>query len=75
MQTHSQAILGVVFLLYRGTLSYFAGRGADNRFIAIFAITDNLIYTVASFAGLLMDVFPVNTAGKWAIALAAEPCK
>ena len=52
-------ILGFVFLLYGLDLLYFTGRGENNRNIAIFAITVNLIYAIASFAGILFDLFPI----------------
>lgn len=65
-------ILGVVLLLYGGDLLYFAGRKPINRRIAQAAIILNLLWVVGSYLGLLMGWFPVNTAGKWAIALVAE---
>jgi hypothetical protein len=65
-------VLGVVLLLYGGDLLYFAGREPINRRVAQAAIILNMLWVVGSYLGLLMGWFPVNTAGKWTIALVAE---
>ena len=65
-------LLGVVLLLYGGDLLYFAGREPTNRRVAQAAIVLNMLWVIGSYLGLLMGWFPVNTAGKWAIALVAE---
>lgn len=65
-------LLGVVLLGYGGELLYFAGREDRNRLIARVAVVLNLMWVLGSYAGLLLNWFPVNTAGKWAIALVAE---
>jgi hypothetical protein len=65
-------VLGVVLLLYGGDLLYFAGREPINRRVAQAAIILNMLWVIGSYLGLLMGWFPVNTAGKWAIALVAE---
>lgn len=65
-------VLGVVLLLYGGDLLYFAGREPMNRRVAQAAVVLNLLWVTGSYLGLLMGWFPVNTAGKWAIALVAE---
>jgi hypothetical protein len=65
-------VLGVVLLLYGGDLLYFAGREPINRRVAQAAVVLNLLWVAGSFLGLLLGWFPVNTAGKWAIALVAE---
>jgi len=66
------AAVGAVLLGYAAMLLYFAGRESQNRMIAQIAIVLNLIWVIGSYAGLILGWFPVNTAGKWAIALAAE---
>ena len=65
-------VLGVVLLLYGGDLLYFASREPTNRRVAQAAIILNMLWVIGSYLGLLMGWFPVNTAGKWAIALVAE---
>jgi hypothetical protein len=65
-------LLGVVLLLYGGDLLYFAAREPRNRRVAQAAIFLNMLWVIGSYLGLLMGWFPVNTAGKWAIALVAE---
>jgi len=65
-------ILGVVLLFYGGDLLYFAGREHASRRVAQAAVVLNLLWVAGSTLGLLMDWFPVNAAGKWAIALLAE---
>lgn len=65
-------VLGVVLLLYGGDLLYFAGRPDYNRRVAQVAVVLNLLWVAGSYLGLLLGWFPVNTAGKWAIALVAE---
>jgi hypothetical protein len=64
--------LGVVLLGYGGFLLYFAGREPTNRLAAEAAIVLNLLWVAGSYGGLLLGLFPVNTAGKWAIAIVAE---
>ncbi len=65
-------ILGVVLLGYGAMLLFFADRTPINRRVAQIAIVLNMLWVVDSYAGLLFGIFPVNTAGKWAIALVAE---
>lgn len=65
-------ILGFVLLAYGLTLLAFAGRDPENRRIAWLAIILNGLWVLGSYLGLLLGWFPVNTAGKWAIALVAE---
>jgi hypothetical protein len=64
--------LGVVLLGYGAMLLFFADREPVNRRVAQIAIVLNMLWVVDSYAGLLFGFFPVNTAGKWAIALIAE---
>lgn len=64
--------LGVVLLGYGVMLLFFADREPANRRVAQIAIALNMLWVVGSYAGLLFGFFPVNTAGKWAIALIAE---
>jgi hypothetical protein len=64
--------LGLVLLGYGGGLLYYAGRQPENRLVAKAAIVLNLLWVLGSYMGLLLGWFPVNTAGKWAIALVAE---
>ena len=66
------AAVGVVLLGYAGMLLYFAGRESQNRSVARIAIVLNLAWVAASYIGLLLGLFPVNSAGKWAIAIVAE---
>jgi hypothetical protein len=66
------ALVGLILLGYGGFLLYFAAREPQNRTVAREAIVLNLLWVVGSYAGLLLGVFPVNTAGKWAIAIVAE---
>ena len=65
-------ILGVVLLGYGGLLLFFAGKEPENVRIAQIAIVLNILWVIGSYLGLLLGWFPVNTAGKWAIALIAE---
>lgn len=65
-------VLGVVLLGYAAMLLYFAGREPQNQTVARLAIVLNLLWVVGSYGGLLLGLFPVNSAGKWAIALVAE---
>jgi hypothetical protein len=64
--------LGFVLLGYGAVLLFFARREPANRRVAQIAIVLNMLWVVDSYAGLLFGFFPVNTAGKWAIALIAE---
>lgn len=65
-------ILGLVLLGYGAMLLFFADRSPVNRRVAQIAIVLNMLWVIDSYAGLLLGFFPVNTAGKWAIALIAE---
>jgi hypothetical protein len=65
-------VLGFALLGYAAMLLFFAGREPVNRRVARIAIVLNLLWVVGSYAGLLFGLFPVNAAGKWAIALTAE---
>ena len=65
-------VLGVVLLGYAAVLLFFANREPANRRVAQIAIVLNMLWVVDSYAGLLFGFFPVNTAGRWAIALIAE---
>jgi hypothetical protein len=65
-------VLGFVLLGYGAMLLFFADREPVNRRVAQIAIVLNMLWVVDSYAGLLFGFFPVNTAGKWAIALIAE---
>jgi hypothetical protein len=65
-------VLGVVLLGYAAMLLFFAKREPANRRVAQIAIVLNMLWVVDSYAGLLFGFFPVNTAGKWAIASIAE---
>jgi uncharacterized membrane protein YecN with MAPEG domain len=64
--------VGIVLLRYAGLLFYYAARDSQNRRIGQLAIFLNLAWAIGSTAGLLLEVFPVNSAGKWAIAIVAE---
>jgi hypothetical protein len=64
-------ILGLVLLGYGGPLLFYANR-PERRQVARLAILLNILWVAGSYAGLLLDLFPVNTSGKWAIALVAE---
>ena len=63
---------GIVFMAYGIMLLYFAGRDSDSRAIGKVAIVLNMLFVVGIYAGLLLNLFPINTAGKWAFALVAE---
>ncbi len=65
-------ILGVVLLGYGGILLFYAGKEPEIVRIAQIAIVLNILWVIGSYLGLLLGWFPVNTAGKWAIALIAE---
>jgi hypothetical protein len=65
-------VLGIVLLGYGAMLLFFADREPVNRRVAQIAIVLNMLWVVDSYAGLLFGFFPVNTAGKWAIAIIAE---
>lgn len=64
--------VGTVILLYGVTLFVLAGRTTQTRFLVQVALFLNIVWVVASFAGLLAGLFPVSTAGKWAIAIMAD---
>ena len=66
------AVVGVVLLGYAGMLLFYAGRETQNRAVGQLAIVLNLVWVTASYGGLLLGMFPVNSAGKWAIAIIAE---
>ncbi len=65
-------VLGFILLAYGASLLFSADRQPENRQVASMAIVLNLLWVAGSYAGLLFDFFPVNTAGKWAVALVAE---
>jgi uncharacterized membrane protein YesL len=65
-------VLGMVLLGYGGVLLYFAAREPAKRLVAEAAIVLNLLWVAGSYGGLLLGLFPVNTAGKWTIAIVAE---
>lgn len=65
------SILGVVLLSYASMLFFVAGRPIEQAGARL-AIILNVSWVVASYTGLLLGWFPVNGAGKWAIALIAE---
>jgi hypothetical protein len=65
-------VLGIVLLGYGAMLLFFADREPVNRRVAQIAIVLYMLWVVDRFAGLLFGFFPVNTAGKWAIAIIAE---
>jgi hypothetical protein len=65
-------VLGFVLLSYGAALLFFADRVPVNRRVAQIAMVLNMLWVIDSYAGLLLGFFPVNTAGKWAIALVAE---
>lgn len=65
-------VLGLVLLGYGAILLYTAGRSDMNHVVAWLAIVLNGIWVIASYLGLFLGWFPVNTAGNWAIALVAE---
>ena len=64
--------LGFVLLVYGAMLLFFAGREPVNRRVTQIAIVLNMLWVVDSYAGLFFGIFPINTAGKWAIAFIAE---
>jgi hypothetical protein len=65
-------IVGLVLTGYALMLLFYAGREPANRRVAQIAVVLNFLWVADSYAGLLLGWFPVNTAGKWAIALVAE---
>ncbi|HUS94155.1 MAG TPA: hypothetical protein VMZ24_03150 [Patescibacteria group bacterium] len=70
-QATALILLGVVLLSYAAMLFFFAGRNLEQAGARL-AIILNLTWVIVSYAGLLSGWFPVNSAGKWAIALVAE---
>ncbi len=66
------AVDSLVFMAYGLLLLYFAGRDPDSRRIGQVAIVLNLLFVAGVYAGLLLNLFPVSTAGKWAFAFVAE---
>ena len=66
------AVDGLVFMAYGLMLLYFAGRGSNSRRIGQIAIVLNLLFVAGVYAGLLLNLFPVSTTGKWVFALVAE---
>jgi hypothetical protein len=71
-QPSALMVVGVVLLGYAGMLLYYVSRESHSRLVAQIAIVLNLAWVVGSYAGLLLGLFPVNTAGMWAIAIVAE---
>jgi hypothetical protein len=65
-------VLSLVLLGYGAMLLFFEDRSPANRRVAQIAVVLNMLWVIDSYAGLLVGFFPVNTAGKWAIALIAE---
>jgi hypothetical protein len=65
-------VLGLVLFGYGAMLLVSAGRENMNRQVAWLAIILNSVWVIASYLGLFLGWFPVNTAGNWAIALVAE---
>ena len=61
-----------MLLGYGAILLYSAARESQNQRIAKLAIVLNTLWVAGSYAGLLFGLFPVNVAGRWAIALVAE---
>ena len=64
--------MGIVLLGYAELLLYYAARDSQNRRVGPLAIDLNLAWVIGSYAGLLSGVFPVNSAGKWVIAIVTE---
>ena len=71
----SQAIaliaVGVALLSYAAMLFFVAGRSIEQAGAKL-AIILNILWVIVSYTGLIFGWFPVNSAGKWAIALIAE---
>ena len=65
------AVLGLVLLCYAAMLFFIAGRNVEQAGAKL-AIVLNILWVIVSYAGILFGWFPVNSAGKWAIALIAE---
>lgn len=63
---------GLLFIGFGILLLYFAGRDPDSRRIGTVAIVLNLLFVVGVYAGLLFNLFPINTTGKWIMAFVAE---
>ena len=70
-QAIALVVVGVVLLGYAAMLFFVAGRNLEQAGAKL-AIVLNILWVIVSYAGLLFGWFPVNTAGKWAIALVAE---
>jgi hypothetical protein len=66
------ALTGVVLLGYAFGLLYWAAREHANRRVARVVIILNLLWVAVSYGGLLLGLFPLNSTGKWAVALVAE---
>jgi hypothetical protein len=64
-------VVGFVLLGYAGMLFFVAGRGIEQEGAKL-AIILNILWVILSYTGLIFGWFPVNSAGKWAIALIAE---
>ena len=70
-QTIALVAVGVVLLSYAAMLFFVAGRNIEQAGAKL-AIILNILWVIVSYAGLIFGWFPVNSAGKWAIALVAE---
>lgn len=66
------ALDGALFIGYGALLLYYASREPENRRVARIAIVLNALWAMGSFAGVIFGWFLVNSAGNWAIILAAE---
>jgi hypothetical protein len=61
-----------VVLVYGLALLLVANGTNQTRLLTQIALGLNIVWVVASFAGLLAGLFPVSTAGKWVIAILAD---
>jgi hypothetical protein len=64
--------IGGVVLVYGLALLLVANGTNQTRLLTQIALGLNIVWVVASFAGLLAGLFPVSTAGKWVIAILAD---
>jgi hypothetical protein len=65
-------VIGGVVLAYGLALLLAANRTSQTRLLTQIALGLNIVWVVASFAGLLAGLFPVSAAGKWVIAILAD---
>lgn len=64
-------VVGIILLPYSALIAYLSRR-ADLSLPGQFASAMDMLWVVASYGLLLTQVFPLNTAGNWAVLIVAD---